>query len=94
MNSMYYPIFKAYREHSMIKLFITLLAISFVNISFAVDAISLNELSQKEKVEVIWEKYLDERLDAIEFFSVIDELEFQKISKSDQLRIQIIKKRL
>lgn len=91
---MYDPIFKAYMEHSMIKLFITLLAISFMNISFAVDSISLNELSHKEKIEVIWEKYLDERLDAIEFFSVVDELEFQKISKSDQLRIQIIKKRL
>ena len=76
----------------MNKVILIIITMSFYSMSFAADVNNLKLLTDAQKVEIIWEKYLDESLEALEFYSITEQLELKTISISDQLRIHTIKK--
>ena len=78
----------------MNKVILIIITMSFYSMSFAADVNKIKLLTDTEKVEIIWEKYLDESLEALEFYSITEQLELKTISISDQLRIHTIKKNI
>ncbi len=64
-----------------------LLACSFTFNIIASDVTEYETLSMADKVEILWQDYLNEELDPIVFFSQMENIQLKSLKISDQLRV-------
>ncbi len=60
----------------------------------ASDFTEYNSLSDSDKIEVLWQSYLDKNLDSLNFYMQLERLDFNKLSISNKLRLNSIKSNL
>lgn len=68
-------------------LFIVLLAFSVSSSILASDFVESEALSVTDRIEVLWQDYLNDELDPIVFFSQLENIELKGLSISNQLRV-------
>lgn len=63
------------------------LVFTLISVAKASDITEIESLSPSDKIEVLWQSYLEEELDPVVFFSQMEGIELKALSTSNQLRV-------
>jgi nitroreductase len=64
-----------------------IITFSFISVSYASDINQIEALSPSDKIEVLWQSYLNEELDPVVFFSQMEGIQLKALTISNQLRV-------